>query len=431
MNQLHTNKIQESLFSFLRNTPSPSSTSSFERRRMRNTQNPEVFLDISIGGNLAERIEIELLADQAPKTAQNFLALCAGDMGLGKHTGKPMYLKGSTFYNIVRGKWAEGGDFSEENGTGGENIYGIPFFDEGERLKHDAPYLLTTASDYHKYRIGSCFFITFNELHELDGKHVVFGRVVRGYETVQKIEQVQTFPDGRPEHLVIITACGVSPKKRSLNSILIREDSSLPSEGRHSRKRKSKRHGVVEHHSESRCGTVKAGVTCRCKYSELFRHDQNQKGHSNQSSPSHYQSKSREKTSPGWNYEGDGNSAKESAPRHSRSKLRDKTSQGSRWPSPIQRSDSKHSPRRRNRSNSRDRTGHQWRIRSEISDARNRYRSKSGRSRKNLQKAPGSHAHDRGHSKQQNHRPDPETEFPSLSKSMQMRLRLPGDDAQP
>lgn len=50
----------------------------------------------------------------------------------------------------------------------------------------------------------------------------------------------------------------------------------------------------------SRCGTVKAGVTCRCKYSELFRHDQNQKGHSNQSSPSHYQSKSREKTSPGW-----------------------------------------------------------------------------------------------------------------------------------
>jgi hypothetical protein len=30
-----------------------------------------------------------------------------GDMGLGKHTGKPMYLKGSTFYNIVRGKWAE------------------------------------------------------------------------------------------------------------------------------------------------------------------------------------------------------------------------------------------------------------------------------------------------------------------------------------
>ncbi|XP_011030610.1 PREDICTED: peptidyl-prolyl cis-trans isomerase cyp11-like isoform X2 [Populus euphratica] len=412
MNPLHTNKIQERLFSFLRNTPSPATTSSFERRRMTNTQNPEVFLDISIGGNLAERIEIELLADHAPKTAQNFLALCSGDMGLGKHTGKPMYLKGSTFYNVVRGKWAEGGDFSEENGTGGENIYGIPFFDEGGRLKHDAPYLLTTASDYHKYTIGSCFFITFNELNELDGKHVVFGRVVRGYETVQKIEQVQTFPDGRPEHLVIITACGVSPKTRSLNSTLIRKDSMLPSEGRHSRKRKSKRHRVVEQHSESR-------------------HDQKQKGHSNQSSPSHYQSKSREKTSPGWNYEGDGNSAKESVPRHSRSKLRDKTSQGSRWPSPIKRSDSKHSPRKRHRSNSRDRTGHQWRIRSEISDARNRYTSKCGRSRKNLQKAPGSHAHDRGHSKQQNHCPDPETEFPSLSKSMQMRLRLPGDDAQP
>ena len=43
----------------------------------------------------------------------------------------------------------------------------------------------------------------------------MFGRVARGYETVQKIEQVQTFPDGRPQHLV--------PKTRSLNSIVIRK----------------------------------------------------------------------------------------------------------------------------------------------------------------------------------------------------------------
>ncbi|XP_034931009.1 uncharacterized protein [Populus alba] len=133
-------------------------------------------------------------------------------MGLGKHTGKPMYLKGSTFYNIVRGKWAEGGDFSEEN-------------DEGERLKHDAPCLLTTASDYHKYTIDPVSLSPSMSYMNSMGmvKHVVFGRVVRGYETVQKIEQVQTFPDGRPEHLVIITACGVSPKTRSLNSILIRK----------------------------------------------------------------------------------------------------------------------------------------------------------------------------------------------------------------
>jgi hypothetical protein len=47
------------------------------------------------------------------------------------------------------------------------------YADEGERIKHDAPYLLTTASDYHKYTIGSCFFITFNELHELDGYGVI------------------------------------------------------------------------------------------------------------------------------------------------------------------------------------------------------------------------------------------------------------------
>ncbi|KAJ6431506.1 hypothetical protein OIU84_018897 [Salix udensis] len=66
-------------------------------------------------------------------------------------------------------------------------------FDEGERLKHDAPYLLTTASDYHKYTIGSRFFITSNELHELDGKHVVFGRVVRKLNRFQFAFRRKTF----------------------------------------------------------------------------------------------------------------------------------------------------------------------------------------------------------------------------------------------
>ncbi|KAJ6981629.1 peptidyl-prolyl cis-trans isomerase CYP63-like [Populus alba x Populus x berolinensis] len=150
-------------------------------------------------------------------------------MGLGKHTGKPMCLKGSTFYNIVRGKWAEGEDFSEENGKSrarssdpfsyaaiskASATMMISGTDEGERLKHDAPCLLTTASDYHKYTIDPVSLSPSMSYMNSMGmvKHVVFGRVVRGYETVQ-----------RPEHLVIITACGVSPKTRSLNSILIRK----------------------------------------------------------------------------------------------------------------------------------------------------------------------------------------------------------------
>ncbi|KAG6757414.1 hypothetical protein POTOM_037724 [Populus tomentosa] len=283
---------------------------------MRNTQNPEVFLDMSIGWNLAERIEIE-----RDLSVEFFLMYLIS----GKHTGKPMYLKGSTFYNIVRGKWAEVFVFLPFSlngfivsvffhrysmiskasatmmisGTGGENIYGIPFFDEGERLKHDAPYLLTTASDYHKYTIGSCFFITFNELHELDGKHVVFGRVVRGYETVQKIEQVQAFPDGRPEHLVIITACGVSPKTRSLNSILIRK------------------------------GIAFAEFSKQFEISMLFFPEKNQYDLPYSSLPSEGRYSRKRKliclsiADVGLNYEGDGNSAKESAPRRVRREISD------------------------------------------------------------------------------------------------------------
>lgn len=52
-----------------------------------------VFMDISIGGLPSGRLVFELYNDIAPKTAENFRALCAGDMGVGKNTGKPLTYK--------------------------------------------------------------------------------------------------------------------------------------------------------------------------------------------------------------------------------------------------------------------------------------------------------------------------------------------------
>ena len=104
--------------------------------------NPIIFMDIDLGGERLGRVAFELFADEVPKTAENFRALCTGEKGVGQTTGKPLHYKGSTFHRIIKGFMIQGGDFEKGNGTGGESIYGHKFDDEGldseqGPLKHD------------------------------------------------------------------------------------------------------------------------------------------------------------------------------------------------------------------------------------------------------------------------------------------------------
>ncbi|KAF3436238.1 hypothetical protein FNV43_RR23330 [Rhamnella rubrinervis] len=173
---------------------------------MSKKKNPCVFLDVSIDGDPTERIVIELFADVVPKTAENFRALCTGEKGIGKSTGKPLHYKGSHFHRIIRGFMAQGGDFSKGNGTGGESIYGGKFADENFKLTHDGPGFLSMANGGPNTN-GSQFFITFKHQPHLDGKHVVFGKVVKGMNVIQKIELVGT-ADGKPSRIVKVIDCG-------------------------------------------------------------------------------------------------------------------------------------------------------------------------------------------------------------------------------
>ena len=167
--------------------------------------NPRVFFDINIGGAPAGRIVFELFADVTPRTAENFRALCTGEKGAGQ-SGKPLHYKGSSFHRIIQRFMCQGGDFTRGNGTGGESIYGEKFKDENFTRTHDTPGLLSMANA-GPHTNGSQFFITTVVTSWLDGKHVVFGKVVEGMNVVQAMEAAGS-RSGTTSAPVAIADCG-------------------------------------------------------------------------------------------------------------------------------------------------------------------------------------------------------------------------------
>ncbi|KAI8988999.1 peptidyl-prolyl cis-trans isomerase Cpr7 [Trametes punicea] len=176
---------------------------------------PIVFFDITIGGRPAGRIVMQLYNDIVPKTVENFRALCTGEKGVGK-SGKPLHYKGCTFHRVIKGFMVQGGDFTAGNGTGGESIYGEKFEDENFEVKHSKRFLLSMANAGANTN-GSQFFITCNPTPHLDGKHVVFGEVIRGKSVVRAIENTETGSGDVPVEPCIIADCGqLSPDDPSL-----------------------------------------------------------------------------------------------------------------------------------------------------------------------------------------------------------------------
>eukprot|EP01112_Ceratiomyxa_fruticulosa_P009133 TRINITY_DN2381_c0_g1_i1.p1 TRINITY_DN2381_c0_g1~~TRINITY_DN2381_c0_g1_i1.p1 ORF type:complete len:316 (-),score=89.61 TRINITY_DN2381_c0_g1_i1:236-1183(-) len=164
-----------------------------------------VFLDIAINGEKIGRIVVQLFYNIAPRTCENFKCLCTAEKQV--KMGRRMGFQGSTFHRVIKGFMIQGGDFTHNDGTGGESIYGKSFPDENFKLRHEGPGWLSMANAGPNTN-GSQFFITLAATPHLDKKHVVFGKVVQGMDVVRKIESVPTNSMDKPLVQVAIKDCG-------------------------------------------------------------------------------------------------------------------------------------------------------------------------------------------------------------------------------
>jgi cyclophilin family peptidyl-prolyl cis-trans isomerase len=167
--------------------------------------NKYVFFDFSIEGeeeSTKNRVVLELFNKDLPLTSDNFFKLCTG---CKNEEGTALSYKGSLVHRISKNSFIQSGDIRID---GAKSIYGENFNDENYNIKHDSHGILGMVKKGNRKHTNECqFYITLCPLKSFDGILVAFGRVIQGYDVIEKISEMDTYLQ-RPVKQVSIKECG-------------------------------------------------------------------------------------------------------------------------------------------------------------------------------------------------------------------------------
>ena len=176
--------------------------------------NPVVFLDVSRTKEYLGRVTIELFSDAVPRSAENVRSLCTGERGTMANVPNPvtpacrLYYKGVPFHRIIPGFCVQFGDVLHLDGRGNESIFGYPFLDEsfeGKAGQHKSGTVALASTGPNQN--GSQLFINLTDSPQLNGKYVVVGQVLDGWNVVQNIGRFGS-RCGTPLEKVWCSECG-------------------------------------------------------------------------------------------------------------------------------------------------------------------------------------------------------------------------------
>mmetsp|Transcript_34231 Transcript_34231/g.57489 ORF Transcript_34231/g.57489 Transcript_34231/m.57489 type:complete len:161 (-) Transcript_34231:470-952(-) len=146
---------------------------------------------VTLHTNLGD-LKLEVFCDLVPRTAENFIALCASG-----------YYDKTIFHRNIKGFAIQGGD-PTGTGKGGESIWGKHFPDEfNETLKHNARGMLSMANSGPNTN-GSQFFITYSKQPHLNNSYTIFAKVIHGYETLDSMEKAPVDAKDRPTAPIVL-----------------------------------------------------------------------------------------------------------------------------------------------------------------------------------------------------------------------------------
>jgi peptidyl-prolyl cis-trans isomerase A (cyclophilin A) len=154
-------------------------------------------------------IEIDLFAERAPETVENFVGLATGERDwdhpeTGGPVDGPLY-DDVPFHRVIEGFMVQTGD-PTGTGRGGP---GYTFADEfHDDLRHDGAGTVSMANRGPDTN-GSQFFITLDATPHLDDRHAVFGEVTDGMDVVREIGSVETDADDRPVDNVVLESVSI------------------------------------------------------------------------------------------------------------------------------------------------------------------------------------------------------------------------------